>query len=70
MSQILDTLKQVEHAEDQTLIGLNRLSPNIDAAVKLLQACRTADLGNDANAVLDELVVIAQKFQQIVGPRQ
>lgn len=69
MNKILEALKQVERIEDQTLIGLGRVSRNVALAKKLLEAARAEDLGPETNALLDELIVVADKLNQVVGAR-
>lgn len=69
MSDILAYLKKAEHPLNQVVIGIVRASRTTDTAIKVLQSIRAADLGPDSNAIADELIVLAQKFQVIVGNR-
>lgn len=66
---VVEALQKVSDVEDQVLVGAVRVSRNVETGVKVLQAIRAADLGEDANAVLDKLIEIAEKAQLIVGTR-
>lgn len=66
---VLESLQKVSDVEDQILVGAVRVSRNVATGVEILKAIRQANLGDDANAVLDKLVEIAEKAQQIVGSR-
>lgn len=67
MDKVLEFLSKVSRGEDQALIGLTRFSHNVDAALKILQASREADLGPETNAVVEKLIEIGKKLQVIVG---
>jgi uncharacterized membrane protein len=69
MNDIVTFLQKAEHPMDQVVVGLVRASRTTDTIIKVLQSVKAADLGTDSNAVIDELIVIANKFLAIVGSR-
>ena len=69
MNQIVEALQKAEHPLDQVLVGAVRVSRTIHAATKVCETLRAADLGEDSNAILDELIVLLGKAQLIAGTR-
>ncbi len=69
MKQIIEALQKAEHPLDQVLVGFVRVSRTLDTAIKIAQSARATNLGEDSNALIDELLVIGAKLQAIVGTR-
>lgn len=65
--KIIEFLGKVSRVLDQVAVGQGRAGRNVDTAVKIIQAARAANIGNDTNALLDALLPVAQKTQLILG---
>lgn len=64
---LIEVLNKVSDVLKQAIVGRVRVVENIETGVKIAQALRDADLGNDSNAVMDEVIVIARQVQQLAG---
>ena len=67
MDKIIEAIQKVDRVLDQAGIGKARLAANLDLAVKVGQAIRDADLGNDSNRLLDAAIPVVQKLRALVA---
>jgi hypothetical protein len=66
---ITDILTKAERIEDQTLIGMVRVSRTVAALSRLIDAAKSTATGDQEVAVLNGLSAVAAKLLVIVGTR-
>jgi hypothetical protein len=66
---ITDILTKAERIEDQTLIGMVRVSRTVAALSRLIDAAKSTATGDQEIAVLGGLSAVAAKLLVIVGTR-
>ena len=66
---VIDILTKTARIEDQTLIGMVRVSRTVATLSRLIEAARQTATGDQEKAVLDGLSAVASKLMEIVGAR-
>ena len=67
MDKVIEAISKVDRVIDQAAIGKARIASNLDLAVKVGQAIRDADLGDDSNRLLDAVIPVVQKLRALVA---
>lgn len=68
MDKLIELLGKLNRILDQIGIGRERAASNLDMAIKIADAVRSADIGNDTNRLIDAVTPVLQKARSLVAP--